>query len=193
MRIIQFLDDQGKPHVGIRDQDQILDLTALEQTWNSTFQLFQHAYGEKVTITGLLKPLLENAPRAPFSYQQLWEAKPGAEQPCLVPPLTHEDPYRVWISGTGLTHTGSMQSRDQMHGGDQQQASEPETDSARMFAMGVAGGRPEPGQRGTAPEWFYKGNGLMLRGHHQPLDIPAFARDGGEAVSYTHLTLPTKA
>lgn len=46
--------------------------------------------------------------------------------------------------------------------------------------MGVAGGRPEPGQRGTAPEWFYKGNGLMLRGHHEPLDIPAFARDGGE-------------
>ena len=180
MRIIQFIDNQAKTHVGIRDQDQVIDLTALEPTWNSTFQLFQHAYREKVTITELLKPLLGNAPRAPFSYQQLWETKPGAEHPWLVPPLTHEDPYRIWISGTGLTHTGSMQSRDQMHGGDQQQASEPETDSARMFAMGVAGGRPEPGQRGTAPEWFYKGNGLMLRGHHQPLDIPAFARDGGE-------------
>jgi len=180
MRIIQFLNDQAEPHVGIRDRDQVLDLTAVEPAWNSTCQLFQQAYREESTIPELLRSVTPKAPLCPFSYQELWEAKPGTEQPCLLPPLTHEDPYRVWITGTGLTHTGSMQSRDQMHGGDQQQSSEPETDSARMFAMGLAGGRPEAGQRGTAPEWFYKGNGLMLRGHHEPLDIPAFARDGGE-------------
>ena len=180
MRIIQFLSDQAEPHVGIRDGDQVLDLTAIEPTWNSTFQMFQQAYREESTIPELLRSVTPKAPLCPFSYQDLWEAKPGTAQPCLLPPLTHEDPYRVWITGTGLTHTGSMQSRDQMHGGGQHQATEPETDSARMFAMGLAGGRPEPGQRGTAPEWFYKGNGLMLRGHHEPLDIPAFARDGGE-------------
>jgi len=180
MRIIQFLSDQAEPHVGIRDGDQVLDLTAVEPTWNSTFQVFQQAYREESTIPELLRSVTPKAPLCPFSYQDLWEAKPGTTQPCLLPPLTHEDPYRVWITGTGLTHTGSMQSRDQMHGGGQHQATEPETDSARMFAMGLAGGRPKPGQRGTAPEWFYKGNGLMLRGHHEPLDIPAFARDGGE-------------
>ena len=179
MQIIQFLSDQAEPHVGIRDGDQVLNLTAVESTWNSTFQVFQQAYCEESTIPELLRSVTPKAPLCPFSYQELWEAKPGTAQPCLLPPLTHEDPYRVWITGTGLTHTGSMQSRDQMHGG-QQQATEPETDSARMFAMGLAGGRPEAGQRGTAPEWFYKGNGLMLRGHHEPLDIPAFARDGGE-------------
>ncbi|MFP6671279.1 MAG: AraD1 family protein [Pirellulaceae bacterium] len=180
MRIIQFLSDRAEPHVGIRDGDQVLDLTAIEPTWNSTFQLFQQAYRAESTIPELLRSVTPKAPLCPFSYQELWEARPGTTQPCLLPPLTHEDPYRVWITGTGLTHTGSMQSRDQMHGGGQHQATEPETDSARMFAMGLAGGRPEPGQRGTAPEWFYKGNGLMLRGHHEPLDIPAFARDGGE-------------
>jgi hypothetical protein len=180
MRIIQFLSDQAEPHVGIRDGDQVLDLTAVEPTWNSTFQLFQQAYRAESTILELLRSVTPKAPLCPFSYQELWEARPGTAQPCLLPPLTHEDPYRVWITGTGLTHTGGMQSRDQMHGGGQHQATEPETDSARMFAMGLAGGRPEPGQRGTAPEWFYKGNGLMLRGHHEPLDIPAFARDGGE-------------
>ncbi|MFP6576026.1 MAG: AraD1 family protein [Pirellulaceae bacterium] len=180
MRVIQFLSDQAEPHVGIRDGDQVLDLTAIEPTWNSTFQLFQQAYRAESTIPELLRSVTPKAPLCPFSYQELWEARPGTTQPCLLPPLTHEDPYRVWITGTGLTHTGSMQSRDQMHGGGQHQATEPETDSARMFAMGLAGGRPEPGQRGTAPEWFYKGNGLMLRGHHEPLDIPAFARDGGE-------------
>ena len=180
MRVIQFLSDQAEPHVGIRDGDQVLDLTAIEPTWNSTFQLFQQAYRAESTIPELLRSVTPKAPLCPFSYQELWEARPGTAQPCLLPPLTHEDPYRVWITGTGLTHTGSMQSRDQMHGGGQHQATEPETDSARMFAMGLAGGRPEPGQRGTAPEWFYKGNGLMLRGHHEPLVIPAFARDGGE-------------
>jgi hypothetical protein len=33
---------------------------------------------------------------------------------------------------------------------------------------------------GTPPEWFYKGNGTMLRAHGEPLDIPSFAGDGGE-------------
>ena len=30
-------------------------------------------------------------------------------------PIDHADPHRLLISGTGLTHTGSMQSRDDMH------------------------------------------------------------------------------
>ena len=36
------------------------------------------------------------------------------------------------------------------------------------------------GQRGVAPEWFYKGNGTILRGPREPLEIPEFALDGGE-------------
>ena len=37
------------------------------------------------------------------------------------------------------------------------------TDSMRMFQWGVEGGRPAEGEIGIAPEWFYKGNGSMLR------------------------------
>jgi hypothetical protein len=44
----------------------------------------------------------------------------------------------------------------------------------------MAGGRPAVGQRGAAPEWFYKGDGRILRGPGQPLTIPPFAPDGGE-------------
>ena len=54
------------------------------------------------------------------------------------------------------------------------------TDSMRMYEWGVEGGRPEAGQIGIAPEWFYKGTGFILRGHNEPLDIPNFAGDGGD-------------
>jgi hypothetical protein len=50
----------------------------------------------------------------------------------------------------------------------------------RMYQLGVAGGRPLPGRIGAQPEWFYKGNAAILRAHGQPLEVPAFALDGGE-------------
>jgi hypothetical protein len=49
-----------------------------------------------------------------------------------------------------------------------------------MFRLGVSGGKPAPGEVGVAPEWFYKGNGTILRAHGEPLDVPAFGEDGGE-------------
>jgi hypothetical protein len=80
------------------------------------------------------------------------------------------------ISGTGLTHLGSARDRQSMHAVDINDM----TDSMKMFNWGKEGGRPAPGEIGTAPEWFYKGTGTMLRGHGQPLEIPAYAEDGGE-------------
>src|SRR5262249_10312413 len=56
----------------------------------------------------------------------------------------------------------------------------PKSDSRKMFELGLQGGKPAAGQRGGAPEWFYKGDGRILRGPGQPLDIPPFAPDGGE-------------
>jgi hypothetical protein len=54
------------------------------------------------------------------------------------------------------------------------------TDSMRMYQLGVERGRPAPGEAGAAPEWFYKGNGTILRGHGAALTVPYFAGDGGE-------------
>jgi hypothetical protein len=54
------------------------------------------------------------------------------------------------------------------------------TDSMKMFRWGVEGGRPAPGKIGVAPEWFYKGNGSILRAHGEPLLVPSYAEDGGE-------------
>jgi hypothetical protein len=54
------------------------------------------------------------------------------------------------------------------------------TPSMQMYQWGVEKGRPEPGQIGIQPEWFYKGSGAILRAHGQPLEAPGFADDGGE-------------
>ena len=114
------------------------------------------------------------------SYEDLLQAIPGGSHPWLLPPIDHPDPHCLFVTGTGLTHTGSMQSRDQMHAQETEQAETHQTDSAKMFAMGVAGGKPSLGERGVSPEWFYKGNGTTLCGHRDSLEIPDFALDGGE-------------
>jgi hypothetical protein len=67
-----------------------------------------------------------------------------------------------------------------MHASEASKTPEPQTDSARMFQMGMAGGKPATGTRGISPEWFYKGNGNFVRGHNETLELPAFALDGGE-------------
>jgi len=54
------------------------------------------------------------------------------------------------------------------------------TDSMKMFRWGVEGGRPAAEEIGIAPEWFYKGNGTILRAHGEPLLTPPYAEDGGE-------------
>jgi hypothetical protein len=54
------------------------------------------------------------------------------------------------------------------------------TDSMRMFRMGIEGGKPRAGEIGVAPEWFYKGNGTMLRAPGEVLHVPKYAEDGGE-------------
>ena len=54
------------------------------------------------------------------------------------------------------------------------------SDSMKMYQWGLEGGRPAPGEIGVSPEWFYKGCGTILRAHGEPLDVPAFALDGGD-------------
>lgn len=98
----------------------------------------------------------------------------------LLPPIDIPGaPERVLVSGTGLTHLGSAKDRQAMH---QQTATtaKPMTDSMRMFEWGIAGGRPAAGEIGTAPEWFYKGNGSIVQAPFSPLTVPAYAEDGGE-------------
>jgi hypothetical protein len=105
----------------------------------------------------------------------------GASDWRLDIPLHHPDgPGRTLVSGTGLTHLGSARDRQAMHKKDAVDVEKDMTDSMKMFRWGVEAGRPAPGQIGIAPEWFYKGNGSILRRQGEPLDVPAYGEDGGE-------------
>jgi hypothetical protein len=43
------------------------------------------------------------------------------------------------------------------------------SDSMKMFRMGVEGGKPQEGSAGVQPEWFYKGDGSIVRACGQAL------------------------
>lgn len=96
----------------------------------------------------------------------------------LLPPIDHPDPAHLYLTGTGLTHLGSAESRDRMHALAATEGAQ--TDSMRMFLDGLKGGKPAGGGVGAQPEWFYKGDGSGVIGTGAALEMPAFALDGGE-------------
>jgi len=96
----------------------------------------------------------------------------------LLAPIDHPDPAHLHLTGTGLTHLGSAESRDRMHA--LAAAGGAQTDSMRIFLQGLKGGKPAAGTVGCQPEWFYKGNGFSVVATDNDLPVPSFALDGGE-------------
>lgn len=96
----------------------------------------------------------------------------------ILAPVDHPDPAHLILTGTGLTHLGSAAGRDAMHAS--ATGAQEETDSMRIFRMGIEGGRPPADMVGAQPEWFYKGNGLSLVAPEAALISPGFALDAGE-------------
>ncbi len=149
----------GEPHLHVID------------SFVSVFDLAQKAIATRTTLVDLVR---KSALVETLDYDAIYA---GRSEWRLLTPIDHPlEPARCLVSGTGLTHLGSAANRQQMH-----EAAESElTDSMKMFRSGLAGGKPAPGEVGVPPEWFYKGNGTILRAHGEPLDVPAFAEDGGE-------------
>jgi hypothetical protein len=140
-------------------------------TCSSIYELAHLAIGAGVKLSDIAR---ERARRDTIEYDPIYR---GQSEWQLLPAIDHPDePSRCLISGTGLTHLGSARNRQSMH----ESKSEDLTDSMKMFRWGVEGGRPAAGNIGTAPEWFYKGTGCILRAHGDALDIPSYAEDGGE-------------
>ncbi len=131
---------------------------------NSVYELAQSTIKERVKLIDMARKRLTSDR---LDYDLVYS---GRSEWRLLPPIDHPDESsRCMISGTGLTHLGSARDRQSMHAADGNDM----TDSMKMFQWGKEGGRPAPGEIGTPPEWFYKGTGAMLRGHGQPLQIPA--------------------
>lgn len=172
MRIVQFTDPSGSRCLGVVRGEQVFNITDQRPDVNRTVAAFEAARRSGMRLAKFLQGILDAPGPQPLAYAELLSS--GR----VLPPLTEEPGTRLLVSGTGLTHTGSVQQRDQMHQAAQTEG--PKSDSRKIFELGLAGGRPEPGRRGAAPEWFYKGDGRILRGPGQPLEVPPFAPDGGE-------------
>jgi hypothetical protein len=97
----------------------------------------------------------------------------------VLSPADHPDPAHCLVTGTGLTHLGGAAARDQMHK-KADAATGNETDSIKMFNLGLKGGRPSGNAPGVQPEWFYKGDGSTVAPPGGDLALPDFALDGGE-------------
>ena len=137
----------------------------------SVFELAQAAADSKISLVALIQ---KKAACIFLDYDAIYTGKSEWK---LLPPIDHPaEPSRCLVSGTGLTHLGSAVNRQRMHEAKKSEL----TDSMKMFRLGVAGGKPAPGKNGVAPEWFYKGCGTILRAHGEPLEVPAYALDGGE-------------
>ena len=178
MRVIQFeLPGQGR-RVGVVDGEDVIDLTSSEPTLTTVYRVFEHAQEDGLSLEEAMGTVADSGHATRLPYSSLLEGSvESPEAPHLLSPIDHDDPHHVLISGTGLTHTGSMESRDKMHAeADALDVEEPATDSAKMFQMGIEGGKPSAGVRGTAPEWFHKGNGTLLRAPGEALELPAFVR-----------------
>jgi len=161
--LIQFIDETGRRALAYRDGE---GSTRQVEGCKSVFELVQAALSDPAG-------LVETAETRLAGPVDLVEAERSGR---LLPALDHPDPAHLYVTGTGLTHLGSAEGRDKMH----QAAQKAETDSMRMFKLGLDGGRPLPGSSGAQPEWFYKGDGSCLVGTGMPLVQPGFALDGGE-------------
>jgi len=182
MRLVQMMDARrGRPErrVGVVEGETIRDLTAGHPEWQRVVDLFRDAQRAGSTVEDLVGGSNYREAAVTLEYDALLRSRPGVGAVWLLSPVDHPDPAHCLITGTGLTHLGSMAQRDGMHKA-AADASAPKTDSQRMFERGLEGGRPARGVRGVSPEWFYKGTGHILRGPNDWLDVPPYGLDCGE-------------
>ena len=161
------------PDQGRRVALVVEDTLELIESYNSVYDLAWAALSEQRPLTQLVE---ESRLGQSLDYNPIYA---GQSEWKLLPSFDHpRDPSRCLVSGTGLTHKASADQRQSMH--DEVAEKVEITDSLRMFQWGLEGGHPEAGKIGVQPEWFYKGQGQILRAHGEPLAVPSHADDGGE-------------
>jgi hypothetical protein len=165
MRLAQFVDDTGKRALAVTARGE----SRMVKGARSTLDLARQAIVEEVSLRKLIADRGVGKPV---------DLRRALKERRVLPPIDHKDLAHVFVTGTGLTHLGSAEGRDQMH----RDLADPAklTDSMRMFRLGLDGGKPGRGETGAQPEWFYKGDGSILVAPEGDLKSPSFALDGGE-------------
>jgi hypothetical protein len=167
MRLVQYLSRDGRRALASLDDD---GHGRVIQDVVTSYALASRAIAEKLPLKAL-------ADRLGFS--ESVDIRAALAEGRVLSPLDHPgDSAHLIVTGTGLTHLGSAQGRDSMHK-DLSDAAKL-TDSMKMFKLGLEAGKPEDGQEGAQPEWFYKGDGASVVAPEVAFASPAFAQDGGE-------------
>ncbi len=167
MRLIQFVTKENLRRVGLVEGEKINMLKSVKSTYDLFFRQLQDQTSMQDTVSQLVSGHYEN-------YTSL------IDEGRILVPLDHPDPYHTWITGTGLTHLGSANSRSAMHQNLKTAEAPDATDSMKMFRMGIENGKMKENNPAVQPEWFYKGNGLSVVHPGHPISKPHFAMDGGE-------------
>jgi hypothetical protein len=167
MKLVQIARGDVR-RVGVVDDSK---LRLIDDRFPSVYSLAGRAVDDQTPLISLVSTL---GTSESLDYNAVYE---GRTEWRFLPAFDHPfDPAHCLVSGTGLTHKASAKNRAAMHKTVDAEA----TDSFRMFKLGLEGGNPAPGEIGVQPEWFYKGNGTVLKGHRDALSIPAYGDDGGE-------------
>jgi hypothetical protein len=175
MRVVQLSNRVGERRVALVIEPQL----QLLQQRSSVYDLAQFAIQSNRSLRECIEDL---ATGEQLKYDEVYS---GRSDWRLLPPVDHSDPNHCLVTGTGLTHKASAENRQSMHVAAKNSATPTSdsgtlTDSMKMFQIGMEGGRPARGSVGTAPEWFYKGVGTIVRAHGESLDVPSHGLDGGE-------------
>ncbi len=168
MRIVQLIDTQQQRSLALVDEPDLILINKFE----SVYSLAVAAIDQGKILRELIQ---ENLSENRLPYEAIYEGKTAWQ---ILLAVDHPvDPRLCLVSGTGLTHKASAENRQKMHDA---QAAAHLTDSMKMYQWGVEGGKPVAGSIGTQPEWFYKGNGSVLKAHDAVLTIPNYGDEGGE-------------
>jgi hypothetical protein len=167
LRVVQLGHPSAKRRIAVVDEPFLRPLNVAGAVWTSAVRAMEAG-------RSLADEIRSRLSTETIDYDDVYF---GRSDWFLLPAFDHVDEHRCLVSGTGLTHRASAESRANMHGAAK---TEVLTDSMKMYRAGLDGGRPAPGKVGAQPEWFYKGNGHVLRAHRGPLDVLNFGLDGGE-------------
>ncbi|AGB47639.1 hypothetical protein Mesau_05332 [Mesorhizobium australicum WSM2073] len=178
MRLVQYTTIDGGRRVGRVSDDDGNRLYLLDKT-STVLELAEAAIAQGASIAALVE---KRTAAATIDYGEL--LRDGR----VLAPVDHPEPARFLVTGTGLTHTGSAAARDKMHVLTHGEDAE-ESDSLKIFRMGLDGGKPGAGKIGIQPEWFFKGVGTCVVPPGADLPMPAFAKAGAEEAEIVGLYL----
>ena len=132
MRLLQLKDDTGRRRVArVGDDKSTLEVLA---GYDGVLELARDAIRREVRLDDLARVSKVDLRLDYGTVERSGQVRV---------PIDHADPAHLIVSGTGLTHLSSATARDAMHpGGAAGAARAGDSDSMRMFRMGVEGGKP---------------------------------------------------